>query len=315
MEQIDSVWFAVVNPHAGSGKTLSLWKKAEAQMRRRQISYGYRTTDCKSHATEIAYGAAKEGFRKFIAAGGDGTVNEVLNGIMSSDNHRNVTMGIIPIGRGNDFAWSAGIPTNIRKAVELILANRSEKVDVGLCCGSGHKDGLYFFNGAGFGFEPAVNFRAMGYRHLNGMPSYIAAFIYILFHFPSPYHLTLTVDDEEYALDTQQISVCNGRRMGSAFLLAPKASITDGMFDVMYTTHPFSSRGEIMKAVLEFLRGSHVAESDTFVYRNARKVLIESKDAVIEAHCDGEVFSRAGSRFELTIIPSALKLIHGKEKC
>ena len=86
MEQIDSVWFAVVNPHAGSGKTLSLWKKAEAQMRRRQISYGYRTTDCKSHATEIAYGAAKEGFRKFIAAGGDGIplFERVLGGALSA---------------------------------------------------------------------------------------------------------------------------------------------------------------------------------------------------------------------------------------
>ena len=305
----------IINPNAskGRGRKKAHEIKEAFQRNLRQCTVAY--TRGPGHATILAKKGVLYEYKVIIAAGGDGTVNEVLNGIMSSDNHRNVTMGIIPIGRGNDFAWSAGIPTNIRKAVELILANRSGKVDVGLCCGSGHKDGLYFFNGAGFGFEPAVNFRAMGYKHLNGMPSYIAAFIYILFHFPSPYHLTLTVDDEEYALDTQQISVCNGRRMGSAFLLAPKASITDGMFDVMYTTHPFSSRGEIMKAVLEFLRGTHVAESDTFVYRNARKVLIESKDAVIEAHCDGEVFSRVGSRFELTIIPAALKLIHGKEKC
>ena len=197
----------------------------------------------------------------------------------------------------------------------LILSNRSEKVDVGLCVGTDHKEGLYFFNGAGFGFEPVVNFRAMGYRHLNGMPSYVAAFIYILFHFPSPYHVNITIDGEERTLVTQQISVCNGRRMGSSFLLAPKARLNDGLFDLMYTTHPFSSTGEILRAALAFLRGSHVSDSDDFAYMNARHVLIESAEGNMEAHCDGEVFSRAGSRFELTIQPSALELIHGKEKC
>ena len=103
--------------------------------------------------------------------------------------------------------------------------------------------------------------------------------------------------------------------MGSSFLLAPKAKLNDGLFDVMYTPHPFSSTGEILKAALAFLRGSHVSDSDDFAYMNARHVLIESAEGNMEAHCDGEVFSRAGSRFELTIQPSALELIHGKEKC
>ncbi len=305
----------IINPNASKGKGR---KKAHEikdafQRNSRQCTIAY--TKGPGHASILARKGVLYEYNVIVAAGGDGTVNEVLNGIMTAEGHERVTMGIIPIGRGNDFAWSAGIPNNIDKAVKLILSNRSEKVDVGLCVGTDHKEGLYFFNGAGFGFEPVVNFRAMGYRHLNGMPSYVAAFIYILFHFPSPYHVNITIDGEERTLVTQQISVCNGRRMGSSFLLAPKARLNDGLFDVMYTTHPFSSTGEILRAALAFLRGSHVSDSDDFAYMNARHVLIESAEGNMEAHCDGEVFSRAGSRFELTIQPSALELIHGKEKC
>ena len=305
----------IINPNAskGRGHRKAHEIKDAFQKNSRQCTIAY--TKGPNHASILARKGVLYEYKVIVAAGGDGTVNEVLNGIMSSDKHDDVTMGIIPIGRGNDFAWQAGIPRNIGKAVELILSNKAGMVDVGLCAGTGHKEGLYFFNGAGFGFEPAVNFRAMGYKHLNGMPSYIAAFIYILFHFPSPYHVRLVIDGEESVLDTQQISVCNGRRMGSAFIMAPKASISDGLFDVMYTTHPFTSLGGIMKAVLSFLKGSHVSDTSMFAYRKAKKVSIESDDAAIEAHCDGEVFSRAGSRFELILLPSALKLIHGKEKC
>ena len=190
----------IINPNASKGKGR---KKAHEikdafQRNSRQCTIAY--TKGPGHASILARKGVLYEYNVIVAAGGDGTVNEVLNGIMTAEGHERVTMGIIPIGRGNDFAWSAGISNNIDKAVKLILSNRSEKVDVGLCVGTDHKEGLYFFNGAGFGFEPVVNFRAMGYRHLNGMPSYVAAFIYILFHFPSPYHVNITIDGEERTL-------------------------------------------------------------------------------------------------------------------
>ena len=305
----------IINPNAskGRGRKKAHEIKDAFQRNSRQCTIAY--TNGPNHAAMLAKKGVLYEYKVIVAAGGDGTVNEVLNGIMSAENHENVTMGIIPIGRGNDFAWQAGIPGNIIKAVDLILANKADRVDIGLCVGTGHKNGLYFFNGAGFGFEPAVNFRAMGYRHLNGMPSYIAAFIYILFHFPSPYHIRMVIDGDERILDTQQISVCNGRRMGSAFMLAPNASIADGYFDVMYTNQPLDNMKDILKTVFAFLRGSHVSDKEVFSYQKAKNVIIDSEEAVVEAHCDGEVFSRSGKHFELTLLPSALKLIHGKEKC
>ena len=304
----------IINPNASKGRGRKRAQEIKDSFKAygRQCTVAY--TRGPGHASLLARKGVLYEYRVIIAAGGDGTVNEVLNGIMSSDAPESVTMGIIPIGRGNDFAWFAGIPENINRAVGLVISEEAKPVDVGICRGPDHPEGMYFFNGAGFGFEPAVNFRAMGYRHLNGMPSYVMAFFYILFHFPKPRHAHLTIDGEEISFDTQQISVCNGRRMGSSFILAPKASITDGMFDIMYTVRPFSGRGEILRAAFSFLRGSHVSDSSDFFYGKARKVRIEVSEG-IEAHCDGEVYSRSGSRFDLEIIPGAVRLIHGKEKC
>ena len=305
----------IINPNAAKGRGRKKAHEIKDTFRQfgRQCTVAY--TNGPGHAEILTKKGIQYEYRVIIAAGGDGTVNEVLNGIMTSPDPKSVTMGIIPIGRGNDFAWFAGIPTDIRKAIELIISRRSSLVDIGVCKGQGHRDGMYFFNGAGFGFEPAVNFRAMGYRHLNGMPSYIAAFIYILFHFPKPRHVRLTIDDRTDEFDTQQISVCNGRRMGSAFIMAPRASISDGVFDVMYTVHPFHRRIEIIRAAISFIRGDHVSDKTDFEYTNARKVRIEVDGDGMEAHCDGEVFTHKGTSFDIEILPQAVDLIHGEEKC
>ena len=171
---------------------------------------------------------------------------------------------------------------------------------------------MYFLNGAGFGFEPMVNFKAMEYKRLNGMPSYVVAFLYILRHPPKPYHLKLVIDGVEKDIESQQISVCNGRRMGSSFMMAPKAEIDDGVFDVMFTNHPLSGKG-LLKAVIAFLRGSHVTDKKVFSYMNAERVDILSDEAVVQAHCDGEVYTRNGRQFSLTILRGALGLVRGEK--
>ena len=298
----------IINPNASKGKGR---KRAHDirdlfKAKGRQCTVAY--TNEPGHAERLAAKGMQYGYREIIAAGGDGTVNEVLNGIMKSGNASSVAMGIIPIGRGNDFAWMVGIPKNQRKAVMIIAEGRSWSIDVGLCRGTEHPDGMYFVNGAGFGFEPMVNFRAMEYRRINGMLSYAAAFLHILRNPPKPYALRLTIDGKSVDLETQQISVSNGRRMGSAFIMAPSAIIDDGEFDVMYTNHPFW-RGGLIKAVLSFLRGSHVSRKEDFTCTKAKEVAIVSEESVIEAHCDGELFTHRGREFSITMLGGALQLL------
>ncbi len=297
----------IINPNASKGR----WRRRAHEIHDLFALHGRACTVAYTrepgHAENLARRGASYGYKVIVAAGGDGTVNEVLNGIMK-EGKKNVRMGIIPIGRGNDFAWIAGIPKNVSEAVKIIADGVVRPVDVGYCTGTDHPEGMYFLNGMGFGFEPMVNFRAMEYRRLNGMLSYAAAFISVLRNLPSPYAVHMVIDGEVFDIKTQQISVCSGRRMGSAFMMAPLAVIDDGFLDVMFTKHPLERR-DLTGVVLSFFRGSHAKGGEHFAYMRARSVTIESAKAEIPAHSDGEVFTRSGSSFSVRILPAALELI------
>ena len=305
----------IINPNASKGRGRKSAKLIQSifKSRGRQCTVAY--TKGAGHAATLARKGVQYEYKVIIAAGGDGTVNEVLNGIMFSGRSSSVTMGIIPIGRGNDFAWCAGIPRKLEESIDLIINGSAKPVDVGICRGTDHPEGMYFLNGTGFGFEPMVNFKAMEYQKINGMLSYAVAFFYILRHFPEPYHLRIAIDEgETFTLDTQQLSVLNGKRMGASFVLGPSASINDGVFDIFYANRPFRTRKDLMIAVLEFFRGAHIKDKERFTYLKARKIRIESEEPSVVAHSDGEVFTKAGCSFQVEILPHALKLIYGQEK-
>ena len=132
------LWFTIVNLHAGSGKTVSIWRKAEILLAEAGIPYDNKYTDCKYHATEIAFQAASEGYRKFIAVGGDGTIHEVLEGIMKyvcgtesvSVSVSDFSIAVIPIGSGNDWIRIHGINRNLERTIELIRNESLVRQDV-----------------------------------------------------------------------------------------------------------------------------------------------------------------------------------------
>lgn len=298
----------IINPHASKGQGKRKAKKLGDYFRKKHVQCMIAYTLGEGHAEKLAAAGIANGFRCIVAAGGDGTVNEVLNGIMRSG-RKDIRMGIIPIGRGNDFAWSARIPTDIYKASDMIIKGDSRPCDVGYCCGDGQENGRYFLNGTGFGFEPMVNFRAMEYKHINGFPSYVVAFLYCLKNPPKGYSVRLCADGEEHIIRTQQISVANGIRMGGGFRMTPLARLDDGAFDVMYPNKVYNGMSLIRLAV-SFLKGGQVKDHESFSYFNARKVTIEVESKDIPVHSDGEVFSYGGGSFSLELLPSALNLIY-----
>ena len=139
----------IINPNASKGRGRKKAKEIQSLFRNmsRECTVAY--TRAPGHAESLAKRGALYGYDTIVVAGGDGTVNETVNGIMKSG-VSGVRMGIIPIGRGNDFSWMAGIPSKQKKAVELIARGISRKIDVGFCVGTEHPDGMYFVNGAGF---------------------------------------------------------------------------------------------------------------------------------------------------------------------
>lgn len=298
----------IINPNASKGKGKTKAKEISSYFASKGLECECAYTDKKGHATALSKEFAEKGYGTIIAAGGDGTVNEVVNGIMRAECEEKPKMGIIPIGRGNDFAWIAKIPTSsIYEAADLIINGETKKTDVGFAKGTGQENGLYFFNGLGIGFEPLVNFRAQEFKHLNGMPSYIAGFIKILFNPPKGYALNVRVDDKDYIVKSQQLSANNGQRMGSTFMMTPLASIDDGLLDVMFTTSLFKGLG-LLKLVLAFLRGAMVKDKKRFKYLKAKRVVIDSETNNLAIHVDGEMFTEEGQHLEIEIIPNAIEL-------
>ncbi len=298
----------IVNPNSSKGKGQRKAKEISSYFREAGFAFDLALTKKEGHAESLALEGASKGYGTIVAVGGDGTVNEVLNGIMKSGCNDKLKMGIIPTGRGNDFAWCAGIPTDSSKAADMIMKGDAKLTDVGVCVGTDNENGRYFFNGTGFGFEPIVNFKASSYKNLNGMPSYIAAFLSIVFNPPLGYKLRMTVDGEERVVSTQQISVANGIRMGSAFKLAPNAKIDDGKLDLMYT-NKICKGFSLIALVLKFLTGKIATDRKSFTYMNVEKVSIKAESPVVPAHSDGEVFTKAGDSFDLEVVAGAIALI------
>lgn len=299
----------IVNPNAskskGKEKARSVRDLFLARGRYAAIVYTYG----KGHAAALAERGCRYGYKNIIAVGGDGTVNEVLNGILRSGLAGSVKMGIVPVGRGNDFAWFAGIPKDPVKAVDLICRGDDKATDAGFCQGTGCPEGIYFFNGAGFGFEPMVNFRAAEFRHINGMPSYVLAFLQLLINLPVPAKVRLVLDSGTETVETQQVSICNGRRMGSCFIMAPLARFDDGLLDVVYLKVPVKSRLGLLQAVLTFFLKAQPRDKRHFSYRSAEHVTMDMENGSLEAHADGEELTRKGVHFEVSVVPSAIRLL------
>lgn len=300
----------IVNPKASKGRGEKSVDRIRKAFSRRGLECRILMTEAAGDGLRLARQCCLDGFDVVVAAGGDGCVNEVVNGIMESG--RDAAMGIIPIGRGNDFAWAAGIPGDIDSAVSLMAEGEAGRIDVGYLEGGIFPGGRYFLNGTGFGFEPSINFKAAEYRLLNGMPSYIVAFFHCLLHLPEAYDLTMTIDGEDIRLSSQQISVCNGRRMGSAFILAPHARLDDGLLDIVYASYPVRRR-DVIPMVLSFLRGTQLEKCRFMEEKRGREVMIHSDRPELVIHTDGEFVSLDANCATVRILPSALRLFHTRQ--
>ncbi len=304
MKKTSSI-LCIMNGHASKGQAVRKTDRIKEAFAKRKQNIDLVMTGQRRQAILLATQGAEAGYDIIIAAGGDGTVNEVANGIMLSG--RKVSFGILPIGRGNDFAYSAGIPSDLDNAVDLILTTAARPIDVGLLYGGNALEGRYFLNGAGFGFEPEVNFRASSYRNINGFASYLLAFLHCFCFIPKPYDMTMTVDGQELKLNTQQVSVCNGRRMGAAFIMGPEAVMNDGMLDVVYANRPLS-RLKITTVALKFFSGTQLKTSVMSMKRASSSVVIRTTRPEMKIHVDGEEISRDADYCRVEMIENGMNL-------
>jgi YegS/Rv2252/BmrU family lipid kinase len=270
----------------------------------------WHATEYPGHGAEVAARAAVSGYETVIALGGDGTVHEVINGLMRIPAERRPRLGIVPMGSGNDFALGAGLPQNAQQAIRLAYSPESGMVDVGVIRdGSGRSE--YFDNTCGIGFDAAINIRSRKLTFIHGFLMYLTATLQsIALNFAAP-HMKVLYDGGTLDQPILMLIIGNGRRQGGGFIVTPDAKLDDGLLDFVYVGQV--SQVRMLQLLPKFLNATHVKEADVHLARTTR--LVVDTDRAVPIHADGELFApyEANVRhIEIEVQPAAIRVAGAK---
>ena len=232
----------IVNPASDRGRTAQIGEALQALLQERASAASERgrhyemdwvLTTHPGHATVLAQEAAEEGFDIIVAVGGDGTVHEVVNGLMHIDAEKRPALGIIPVGTGNDFVHNLGLTTDRAEAAHCLFADKSRAVDIGVISDDkGRQE--YWDNTVGIGFSGAVNIATRKLTKARGFIVYLLAVLETILFRPPTIQARIQIDDQpvsERAIS--MISLCNGPREGGGLPVAPHAVMDDGLITCM----------------------------------------------------------------------------------
>ena len=295
----------ILNPAAGRGVGARVMSFVDERLRSHGLRFQLTVTSGPGEATVLAREAASAGNATLIAVGGDGTANEVLNGLMQAGPQPGKTaMGVLPIGTGNDFAYGAGLSLDLEEACRIVARGQTRLVDVGWVHAD-NEDPIYFGNGVGMGFDAQANIEARKVKYLRGMPVYLLAVVRTLaFYYHAP-ETRITVDGTEIVQQSLLVSVMNGRRLGGGFFTTPTSQIEDGVLDLCLAEQV--SRAKMVSLVPRFMRGSHTTDPAITMLQGRRVTVVSDSPWV--AHVDGEIYGVGAVRFEIELFPRRLSLL------
>lgn len=298
----------IVNPTSGRGAGLKSVDSIKQYFENQGWTYDICLTERPWHAAEITRASVAAGYDVILGVGGDGTANEVINGLMMAQQAGlgKAAMGMLAVGRGNDFAYSMHIPAGLEAGFQTINLNHRDKIDVGRVTGGDYPQGRYFGNGIGIGFDAVVGFEALKLTWLTGFPSYLVAVLKTLFlYFRAPL-VEIAYDKDCITLSALMVSIMNGRRMGGGFMMAPDSCNGDGLLDVCIAKQV--SRGRILTLIPHFLKGDQATQEEIITFR-ASRVDVTAVESVLPAHADGETLCTQGERLTIELLPAQIDLI------
>jgi diacylglycerol kinase (ATP) len=298
----------IVNPISGRGSGAAAIPQLTQLLEQYQLNFDLVQTRYPWHAAELAQQAVEQGFQVVVAVGGDGTLNEVINGLMlAKDNQKGeAALGVISVGRGNDFAFGAGIPPEMEQAVQILSNDQRQWIDVGFVAGGDYPNGRYFGNGVGVGFDAVVGFEALKMKRLHGFPSYLIAALKTIFLYYHAPKVLIEFDSQALELNTLMISIMNGRRMGGGFHMAPRAQMNDSLFDLCIAKQV--SRPKIITLIPRFMKGDQ-ANHPAIQTAQTRCLTIRALQGSLPVHADGETICIAGQELEITILPRQIEIL------
>ena len=317
MNDKKSTLFFIVNPRAGSGKTMCEWLPAEKELERAGVRYVTAMTDHKRHATSLAMEACQQGYRKIIAVGGDGSLHEVFNGICRWCDNSNCDIsacyiGVIPIGSGNDWIKSLGVEKDAKAALECVCRSEYRMMDVIRVESSGSRV-CYMANVGGTGFDSHVCLRVNSQKESGkrGKLIYLNSLIYTIATLRSIRVACYADGKMVFSGDCYSIALGNGRYSGSGMRQVPAAEIDDSLVD--YLIIPRLPLGRIMLEAPRLFTGT-INESRYVISGQCKSFKVMPLDSESEdvLELDGELEGRLPMSVE--VLPSRIRVMTMRAK-
>jgi diacylglycerol kinase (ATP) len=302
-------WLVIVNPNAGNGKGKRDWDTISALLKKADLSFTVKFTERKCHAITFTTEGIKAGFRKIITVGGDGTLNEVVNGVFTSDvcQTTEISLALIPVGTGNDWGRMFGIPQDYEKAIKIICDYKLMLHDIGLVSyfDGSEKKKRYFINIAGLGFESVVVRRTniQKDKGRSGKAIYFYNLLLSLLSYKNT-KAEVVIDGEKINADIFSINVGNGRYCGGGMRQTPDALPDDGVLDVTIIND--MGKIEIIRNLKILYDGTILNHPKIDGYKC--KNIKVSSDSIIYTEADGE--SLGHTPVEFSIIPSSINILY-----
>ncbi|MEM7586609.1 MAG: diacylglycerol kinase family protein [Acidobacteriota bacterium] len=297
----EDIYLAIINPAAGGGRCGRRAPAAVARLREAGLHVEIRETTANGDATRLAREAYREGYRSFIAAGGDGTCFEVLNGLAPhglEDGTRRARLAVLPLGTGNSFLREFTTDGS-QATIQALIEGRQRRCDV---LRLNHRDGCAFYvNLFGFGFAADVTINTLRGRYKRyGALGYVLGVLHTVVKLRHPVLPARVAGGELDARPMTFLCVCNSRYTAGAMMMAPEASVHDGLADLVRVET--LGRFDIIRTFPKIYRGTHL-EHPAVSARSTPRIEFET-DQEVEVMVDGEILKLVPQSIE--VLPDAL---------
>jgi YegS/Rv2252/BmrU family lipid kinase len=298
----------ILNPMADMGNA---WRVARdlRSITEQHGNVDWSGTVYPGHAIDLARQAGEQGYDMVIAMGGDGTVHEVVNGLMKIPEEARPVLGVVPVGSGNDFAHAIGVPRKPDHALVCALDGTATSVDLGLMTDE-HGKKEYFDNTLGIGFDAIVTIRSHQLPVVRGFLMYLTAVIQTILLNHNAISMQIETEDQKWEQKNLLLTVCNGPREGGGFMMAPQARVDDGILH--YAMIKSVSRPMMFRLIPEVMKGTHGNFKQ--VSMGTCRTMKVAADRPMYIHADGEIYSGFGTntrQVSFEILPNVLNVVRG----
>ncbi|MCF7566756.1 diacylglycerol kinase family lipid kinase [Sabulilitoribacter arenilitoris] len=305
MDTASKSWFVIINPTSGNGSGKKNWPKIKSLLEKHEFIFEHVLTTYSKHSIKLVHQAIKQNFKNIISVGGDGTLHNIVNGIMTQNNvpTSKINVGVIPIGTGNDWVKTHKIPKNIDSAIQLIKNKKIAHQDIGkIEFLNQTKTPVYFNNLAGIGFDGYVVSKVNKHKYIGAL-AYLYGTLISLFFFKN-FESKVSSNSETISGKTLMVLVGVCKYSGGGMQLTDSPNPFDGYFDISIAKN--LSKLDVIKNVSKLFNGkiSNHKKIQTFKSKHIKVEINQDEFPFIQA--DGELIGTGN--IKITLIPKAFSL-------